>query len=47
MLDQTVQHWWLKKNTQKKNEKKKTDLRAIKFGRKISFIIKVEKISSF
>ena len=46
MLDQTVQHWWLKKNTQKKN-KKKTDLRAIKYGRKISFIIKVEKISSF
>jgi len=40
MLDQTVQHWWL---TQKKN-KKKTDLRAIKYGRKISFIIKVEKM---
>ena len=39
MLDQTVQHWWL---TQKKN--KKTDLRAIKYGRKISFIIKVEKM---
>ena len=44
MLDQTVQHWWL---TQKKNKKKTDLLRAIKYGRKKSFIIKVEKISSF